>query len=179
MYKKFITIIVILLPYTVLMAQDQVQWLTIEEAVERNQEEPKKFLVDVYTDWCGWCKRMDASTFSDQEVARYINENFHPVKLNGEHKENIVLGESTFKFVDEGRRGYNELAAVLLDGRMGYPSIVYLNKELQRLTVSPGFKQPADLLTEMAYIATEAYKETDFETFSEEYNKKPNPLSLK
>jgi thioredoxin-related protein len=178
MRKMLYSLFLLLLPVLV-MAQEPIEWLTIEEAVERNQEEPRKFIIDVYTDWCGWCKRMDAGTFSDKKVAAYINENFHPVKLNGEHKEDIILGENTFKFVNEGRRGYNELAAVLLDGRLGYPSIVYLNKDLQRLTVSPGFKQPADLMTELAYIATEAYKDTDFETFSEQYNKTPNPLSLK
>jgi len=176
---KHITYILLLVTFAVpVVGQEKINWLSIEEAVVANQENPRKFIIDVYTDWCGWCKRMDATTFSDEDIASYINDNFHAVKLDGEHKEEIVLGDSRFKFVDSGRRGYNELAAVLLDGRLGYPSVVYLNEKLERLTVSPGYKTVSDLQVELAFFAEEAYKETDFDTFRENYNNKPNPLSI-
>ena len=33
-------------------------------------------MVDVYTDWCGWCKKMDKETFNHPVIAKYINENY-------------------------------------------------------------------------------------------------------
>ena len=67
--------------------KDKIEWLSFEEAVKRNEKEPKKFIVDVYTDWCGWCKKMDANTFTNPVIIKYINENYWAVKLNAERKD--------------------------------------------------------------------------------------------
>jgi len=48
----------------------QVNWMTFEEAEIKYQEEKRKIFVDVYTDWCGWCKKMDANTFNEEEWQR-------------------------------------------------------------------------------------------------------------
>ena len=74
-----------------------VKWYTWDEAVEANKKEKKKFFVDIYTDWCGWCKRMDAQTFEEAEVAAYLNKHFYPIKLDAEQKANIEYGGYTFK----------------------------------------------------------------------------------
>ncbi len=125
-------------------AEHHVNWMTFEEAVEAHQKEPRKWVIDVWTSWCGWCKRMDATTFSDSIVANYINENFYPVSLDGEYKKDIVVGDKTFKFVAEGRRGYHELPATLMNGKMSYPTIVFLNEQMQNLGPVPGYKSAKD-----------------------------------
>ena len=53
-----------------------VKWYSLEEAVALQKKKPKKIFIDMYTDWCGWCKRMDATTFTDPAVSAYLNENF-------------------------------------------------------------------------------------------------------
>ena len=68
-----------------------IQWMTWDEAVAASKESPKKILVDVYTDWCGYCKKMDKGTFTDVDLAKYINENFSAVKLDAEQKDYIRL----------------------------------------------------------------------------------------
>ena len=65
------------------------KWYTWEEAVALNKTKPKKIVVDVFTNWCGWCKKMDKGAFSDPAVAAYIAANFYPVKLNAEQREEI------------------------------------------------------------------------------------------
>ncbi|MGB3078914.1 MAG: DUF255 domain-containing protein, partial [Saprospiraceae bacterium] len=50
-------------------ATAQINWLTWEEAQAKNQQHPKKFIVDVYTQWCGWCKKMDKATFEEPKIA--------------------------------------------------------------------------------------------------------------
>ena len=73
-----------------------VNWLTFEEAVERSKTEKKKIFIDVYTDWCGYCKVMDKNTFSQADIAQYLNENFYPVKFNAEQKQDITFRGHTF-----------------------------------------------------------------------------------
>ena len=42
--------------------ESKIKWISIEEAEKLNKENPKKIMIDVYTDWCGWCKKMDKDT---------------------------------------------------------------------------------------------------------------------
>ncbi len=66
-----------------------INWLSLEEADSLYKIQPRPMFIDVYTDWCGWCKRMDASTFQDEAIGKYLNENFYPVKLDAETKDTI------------------------------------------------------------------------------------------
>ena len=110
-----------------------VKWMTWEEAVSAAKSDkaagrkPKKVFVDIYTGWCGWCKKMDTETFAQPQISAYLNDNFYPVKFNAEQKESIVFDGKTFKYVASGRRGYHELAAALLAGKMSYPTVIFLN----------------------------------------------------
>ena len=132
---------------------EKINWLTWEEAVELNKENPKKIFIDVYTDWCGWCKRMDASTFSDSKVVKYVTDNFYAVKFDAEQKGDIEFNGHTFTFIKQGRRGVHTLAAALLDGRLGYPSVVYLNEKFERIATSPGYKGADAILKELTFAA--------------------------
>ncbi|HMS53720.1 MAG TPA: DUF255 domain-containing protein, partial [Chitinophagales bacterium] len=76
-------------PTTLLVENKEVKWLTITEAEKAAKKKPKKIMIDVYTDWCGWCKKMDASTFKNPVVANYINQNYYAVKLNAERADSI------------------------------------------------------------------------------------------
>ena len=128
------------------------QWFTIEEALERQKKDPKIMFVDVYTEWCGWCKVMDKKTFTDPEVQAFISENFIPVKFDAEQKTAINFGGKQYNYVPGGRRGHNQLAAHLLNGRLGYPSFAYLDANLKNLKVSPGYKKPDQLMSEMKAV---------------------------
>jgi thioredoxin-related protein len=132
-------------------------------------EQPRILVIDVYTDWCGWCKRMDATTFSDPEIITMMNNHFYPVKLNAESKEDIVIGERTFKFVRSGQRGYHEVAAIVTKGRLSYPTISYVDDQGRVLEAAPGFKTPDQFKVYLSYYAGEAYKTQSFQDFSESF----------
>jgi len=142
-----------------------INWMTWEEAVEANKENPKKIFVDVYTNWCGWCKKMDKSTFMDDKIIEELNDNFYAVKFDAEQKQPISFNGNEFKFVNAGRRGYHQLAYALLDGRMGYPAFVFLNETFERIMLSPGYKQVDQLHKELTFASSEAYKEQSWEDF--------------
>ena len=137
---------------------NEIIWLTWEEAVEANKKEKKKIFVDVYTDWCGWCKVMDRKTFADPGVVQYMNEHFYPVKLDAEQKETIVWGDREFKWVATGRKGIHTLAYSMLDGSMSYPSFVLLTENFERIKILKGFQQVNQLMPELEFAAQEKYK---------------------
>lgn len=147
------------------VTEETIEWLSWEEAMNRMATEPKKIFVDVYTDWCGWCKRMDATTFKDAAVVGHMNEGFYAVKLDAEQEEEIVYDNHTFVFRSAGRRGAHELATALLDGRMSYPSFVYLDENRNRISISPGYKDAATMAIELQFIGQEHYKNQTYEQF--------------
>jgi thioredoxin-related protein len=153
-------------------ATAEIKWLSIEDAYAQNKENPKKILVDVYTDWCGWCKRMDKTTYENPEIIRYINENYYPVKLDGEDKNDITILDNTFKFVQSGRNGYHELAAALLDGKLSYPTTVFLDESFQMIQPVPGYLDAAGIEPILWFFASDAYKNSDWDSFQKTFNSK-------
>ncbi|NER10732.1 Thioredoxin-related protein [Muriicola jejuensis] len=146
----------------------QVQWLTWQEATElaRKDGNTKKIFIDVYTDWCGWCKRMDQDTFQNPQVAAYMNENFYMVKMDGEGKEPIEFKGKTYTYVPSGRRGYHQFAAALLQGRLSYPTVVFLDEQFNMLSPVPGYQKPGPFLNIARYFGEDIYKELDWKTYS-------------
>lgn len=150
----------------------KVKWYTIEEAELLAKKEPKKIMIDVYTDWCGWCKKMDAETFSHPVIADFINKNYYPVKLDAESEDDITFNGKIYKYVTQGGRGYHELAAGLLNGRLSYPSIAYLNEKLELLGAIPGYRGPVDMEPLLNYIAENKFMIQSLEEYQQTFKSK-------
>ncbi|MFI2742250.1 thioredoxin family protein [Zhouia sp. PK063] len=134
----------------------QINWITWEEAVkiQDSATSPKKMYIDMYTDWCVWCKRMDKSTFSDPAVIKYMNEHFYMVKFNAESKKIIVYKGKDYHFVPYGRNGFHQLAYNLLNGQLGYPSGVILDEHQKRIDVVQGYLPAQDFLENIKSYVT-------------------------
>ena len=156
--RKIVLLFVFTLLFTGsdLIAQD-INWMTIEEAEAAVKKEPKKIFIDVYTDWCGYCKKMDATTFKDEAIIEYLNKEFYCVKLDGEDKGTLTFKGQEYSFVNQGRRGYNKLPATLLKGRLSYPSFVYLDENLKTILVKPGYRKAKEMLSIVTYIGNDIY----------------------
>ena len=153
----------VLVTYTV--QSQEIKWMTWEQAVAANEKQPRKIFVDVYTDWCGWCKRMDVTTFMDPAVVALINDKFYPVKLNAEQKESIIWNKEEFKWTAGGRNGYHSLAYSLLEGRLSFPSFVMMDGNFSRIAISPGYKTVDALIKELRFASEEHYKTTSWEQY--------------
>ncbi|MGI9526681.1 MAG: thioredoxin family protein [Weeksellaceae bacterium] len=147
--NKFFTLIFILVA-SFSFAQEQINWVSIEEAEKIQLENPDKpMFIDVYTDWCGWCKKMDKSTFVDEEVVAHITNNYIPVKFDAEYTKDINFKNRTFKFVKVGNRGFHQLAAVMLQGQLSFPSYLVLNSEGVVTHQIKGYVEANDLLNQL------------------------------
>ena len=133
-------------PQKTIVNTNQIEWLTLEEAIVKNKANPKKIFIDFYTDWCGWCKVMDKKTFTDPQVIKYMNENFYAVKFDAEQQQEITFNGKKYQFLKGGRKGIHSLAYTLLDQRASYPSFVMLDENLNRLGIIKGYKTPQQFL---------------------------------
>ncbi|MFZ6012948.1 MAG: thioredoxin family protein [Bacteroidota bacterium] len=146
-----------------------VQWMTFEEAVAKSKTEKRKIFIDVYTDWCGWCKVMDKNTFNDPQVATILNEKFYPVKFNAEQQEDVVYNGTTFKFVANGRSGYHQLAAALLNNQLSYPTVVFLDEEFKIIQPLPGYRKAPEFHQIAQFIGEDHYKTTKWDDWQAQY----------
>lgn len=169
--KSSITTILLLVTLCV-SAQVEIKWKTWKEVETAQKTQPRKVYVDTYTDWCGWCKKMDAGTFTNPEVVKYINENFYAIKFNAETRENISFQGKEYKYVASGNRGYNELAAELLKGQLSYPTSVYLDEQMNVIFPAPGYQDAKLFETVINYVNSNSYKSTAFDTYQTQFKGK-------
>jgi thioredoxin-related protein len=168
----FIVIATIIFPF-VSFSQDtgEIKWMTFEEAVAKNKTEPKKIFIDVYTNWCGWCKRMDATTFRDPAVVSYMSKYYYAVKLNAETKDTIRFQGHEFIYRPENRA--NDIAVSLLNNRMSYPTTVYMDEAIALLSPVPGYLTVEQLMPILKYYGDNIYKNKSWEDYSKEVMQTP------
>jgi len=147
----------------------EVKWFTFEEALEKSKSEKRKIFIDVYTDWCGWCKVMDKKTFSEVNVASLLNEKYYAVKFNAEQTEDVLFQDHTFKFISQGRRGYHELAAALLQNKLSYPTVVFLDENFNLIQPLPGYRGPKEFYPILKFFAEDSYKTMNWDDFQKIY----------
>lgn len=153
-------------------AQSQIQWLTWEQAVEKSKKEKRKVFVDVHTEWCGWCKKMHKTTFSDERIIKYINKNYYAIKLDAEKKENIQLKGKTFEFTRYGSRGYHQLATTLLNGKMSFPSLVFMDEDFNVIQAIPGYQDELNFYMIATYFGENLHKSKPWNIYVEEFQQK-------
>jgi thioredoxin-related protein len=130
-------------------AQKKVRWMKFEDAYSAAQKEPRKIFVDIYADWCKWCKVLDRDTFSDTGVIRILNEYYYPVKLNSESKETHVVGDNKFSSPELAA----SLAMVRPNEELGLPTMVIINENMQLNELIQGFRKPDFLKERLSFFA--------------------------
>ena len=138
-----------------------IKWMTISEALKAQKNKPKKIFIDVYTDWCGWCKVMDKKTFTDAKVISYMNKTYYAVKLDAENDTKI-----TEKY--KGRELTHREFAHLLQVN-SYPTTVFLDETGGVLVVNPGYVEAKDMDVILHFIGTDSFKTYTYAQYSGTY----------
>jgi thioredoxin-related protein len=151
-----------------------VKWYTIQEAEKLYKESPRPIFVDTYTDWCGWCKKMDKETFTNQVISDILNNKFYPVKFNAEGKESITFFGQTY--INDGKSGNaHQLAVALLNGQLSYPTVVFFYSQKDgkpAVQPIPGFREPKDMEVLLSFFADKAYDKQSFEDYQKSFQGK-------
>lgn len=146
-----------------------VKWLSFEEAIAQHKKKPRKLLIDLYTNWCGWCKVMDRETYGNRVISAYINEKFYPIKFNAEQRESVEFNGRTFKFVSSGRGGVHELAVTLTSNQLSYPTTVFMDEELRIIQPIAGYLKPKEMEVILSFIGGDHYKVISWDRYHKEH----------
>ena len=104
--------------------------MSLEEAVQAQQDEPRKIMMDVYTQWCGPCKMMMRNTFTNADVIAYINANYYAVKFDAESQGPVTYQDKTFENRMESQCAWPQqhASAFASSGRQRVSTLVYFDE---------------------------------------------------
>lgn len=143
--------------------KEKINWMTVDELNAAYAKNPRPILIDLYTDWCGWCKVMDRSTYSNEKVVRYINEHYYAVKYNAESTDSLTFNNKTYRFNDEYRS--NELALYLTFGRLEFPTTIFLPTIDARPAPLSGYLKPKEIEAPLKFFGEGAHATQTFVSF--------------
>ncbi len=167
---KIFSALLLILGFSSLYGQNKIRWMTWEEALSKQDKAPRKIMVDVITEWCGWCKKMDATSFNQDAIAKYINETYYPVKFDAETKTPINFNGTTYDFIKTFNGGYHELAAFILQGKLSYPTLVFFDEKNTLIQAIPGFQGASDLEMILHFFGGDFHKTISWRKFTRNYN---------
>jgi thioredoxin-related protein len=157
--------------------KELIKWLTFDKAQELNKTQPRPFFIDCYTDWCGWCKYMTKTTFSNPDIASYINGYFYPVRFNAEGFDTITfMGEKYFNKTTQ-TRSTHDLALKMLEGKLSYPTIVYYNNDFKFKLIAPGYMSSQEIEPYLVYTVEYVFNSLGAQDFAVCYKRAYHPDS--
>jgi thioredoxin-related protein len=174
-YTLILTITLGFLTQTFAFAQSEVNWMSLEEAVVAQKNEPRKIVMDVYTQWCGPCKMMMANTFTNPQVIAYLNANYYAVKFDAESKDPINFKGQTFENpgYKEGVRGRNSTHQLSRELRVNaYPTLVYFDEKAEVIAPISGYKNPGQLEMYLKFFSqhfTPGVQQQEWEEFRDTF----------
>ena len=154
--------------FTIKPSED-INWMSFEEMQEAYAKNPKPVLIDLYTDWCGWCKHMDKTTYKNAKVIAYINKNYYAVKYNAESKEDVVFNNKTYSF--NAKYKTNDLAIYLSFGELSYPNSIFLSSLNARPAPLAGYMKPKEMEAPLKYFAERKSEQQTFVEFNQQLEK--------
>jgi thioredoxin-related protein len=142
---------------------DQVNWLSINEVQQKLKSNPKPVLIDLYTDWCYWCKVMDKRTYQNEKVIAYINEHFYAIKLNAETKDTLRWNNQDYTYNPLYK--VNQFSMFATGGNLRFPSTIIITTGDDPVSI-PGYLRTGDIEPILKYFGEGIYHRMSFPDYS-------------
>ena len=128
---------------------------TMDQAQQQAASSGKKVLMDVYTVWCGYCRKMAAETYPNASVREAVDNYFYTVRIDAESDEVVVFNGVAMTM--------SELATSL--GVTSFPTTIFIDTDGEPIGIQPGFMDASMFRNLLGYVGSDAYKTLSFEAF--------------
>jgi thioredoxin-related protein len=132
-----------------------VKWRSFDAGLAEAKKTHKKILLDVYTDWCKWCTKLDKEVYTNDKVSKYLTKAYIPVKLNGEGTGKVSYKSQTT----------TEMGLAQSFGIRSYPTIIFLDSGGEPINSLGGFVDAERFLPIITYIGDDHYKSISWEEY--------------
>jgi thioredoxin-related protein len=140
---------------------ESIEWKSFDKGLKDAASQQKYSFVDVYTDWCGYCKLLEKNTLTHKAVLAELTKNFVAIKLNAESEEEVSW---------KGRKlTKRDLAAQW--GVEGFPTMLFLNSKGEIIGSFPSYAEADLMVNLLKYISSGARER---KVSFEEFLKKPS-----
>ena len=155
----------------------RVKWMSLQEALHKNEVHPRPILVDFYTSWCGWCKQMMKTTYADSSLAQYINTYFYPAKFDAEGKDTVDFLGKKYGPSSHAPRATHTLTQQLLKDKLMYPTTLFLSnydstkKQFGLSMLTSGYLDQKKIEPFLVYTVENVFRSAPYEDFSSMFQK--------
>ncbi len=129
----------------------EIVWHAYDAGLKKAKEEDKHVFIDFTAKWCGYCKKMDRETFSDQRVIDILNNDFVPVKVDGESKKELDI---------DGYKITERNLAIQEFGVRGYPTFWFLKSDGSKLAPIGGYRPTDYMLEALTFVKEHKYEDS-------------------
>lgn len=151
------------------LAQNKIKWSSPEQIDVNVKNGDKKFLIYFYIDACKWCRHLEENTFSNSNIAKYINSHFYAIKIDAMDNKKFQISDKTYATEQIGKYNFNQLALELLNGRMSFPSVVFLDEKFNKIQVFDTYMDIPDFEIVVSYFGSNHYKKTMFRRYAHNF----------
>lgn len=128
-----------------------IEWMSYDDGLVKAKKTDRQIMVDFTTSWCGWCKKMEREAFSDPEVIKTLNQEFVPVRVDGDSKKELNIDGYIISERDLTRSQF---------GVRGYPAFWFLESDGSKIVQIRGYKPTGTFKEVLAYINERKYDTT-------------------
>lgn len=141
--------------------RERIRWMSVSDVEQAFQREPRPILMYMHTSWCGWCRKMERSTFRHSGLVRYVNEHYYAVSFDGEYRQPVTFNGKTYRY--QASEKIHELTLYLTRGEPAFPTIVFLNGPEGNPSPLAGYLTAKQLEPPLKYFVQQPT--VSFETF--------------
>jgi thioredoxin-related protein len=134
----------------------RVNWYRYDDGLARAKEADKHVFVYFATSWCKFCRKMDQEIFTRPDVIKVLNEQFIPIRVDGESKQELNI--NGYKITEQN-------LTVAEYAVRGYPTMWFLKPGGDRLGSLSGYKDSESLLEVLYFLKDRLYDKMTFDDY--------------